>query len=621
MIRKSVYRRFILYFIMFGMCIITLFLFLISQSEKPILENSIRDAVAFQQKHIFSVLQKFSFSATHVVDTLVNSREINNYLSDPEKAELVPVNRLIKNIIGIDPSFYRAELLDRNNEVLLSVYRQDPRLQVQDDITRKGVSLQFIPKLSSKVSHQIWFSEIIASQHLFSDSAFFHLLYASYPLYTNHQYAGSVVVYFNIDNLLNFLTSDDRLDIYITDQKGKILFSSDQMDSVTQGETQFFQSTFEVSDIRSEQQLKQKGFSFMPLGALYNGQGLLLFCRASSSFLQEKSDWYNAVVVEIFVIVIIFSFCFGIIIAIGPSRTVEKLKTVSKEKNKYMRLLDQYVPVFETDRHGVITRCNQAFCLLSQFSESELIGKPSTILNFNQADSSIAHIKSILDAGLPWQGEVHYISKRGKEFWLFSTVIPIYGNHRELMGYMSISTDKTDKKQLEVMLEIDSLTEIYNRSKLNKCLSHEFERTKRYGTVCSVIMIDIDFFKQVNDNFGHFMGDKVLYQLAILLNQSTRMIDEVGRWGGEEFMIVCPETTLEDALILAEKIRATIASHDFSDVGRLTVSLGVAEMEPEKTLQSILEQADYYLYEAKNKGRNCVMSRMGYFQIADKNTI
>ncbi|SHO58176.1 sensor domain-containing diguanylate cyclase [Vibrio quintilis] len=612
MIRKSVYRRFILYFMMFGMCIITLFLYLISQSEKPILENSIRDAVVFQQKHIFSVLQRFSFSATHVVNTLVNSHEINNYLADRKETNLLPVNNLMKNIISIDPSFYRAELLDQDNQVLLSLYRREQSLQ--NDHSLKGTHREYIPRLSSKMSHHIWFSEIISSHSLFSGSNFFHMLYASYPLYTNQQYSGSVVFYFDIDTLLNFLTGDDSLDIYITDQKGKILFSSDQMDSISQGEAKFFQSTFGISDIRSEQQLKLKGFSFMPLGTLYSGQGLMLFCRASSEFLREKSDWYNAVVVEIFVIVIIFSFCFGIIIAIGPSRTVDKLKTVSKEKNTYMRLLDQYVPVFETDRYGVITRCNQAFCLLSQYSESELTGKLSTVLNFNKSDSSIAHIKSVLEAGLPWQGEVHYISKRGKEFWLFSTVIPIYGERRELQGYMSISTDKTDKKQLEVMVEIDSLTEIHNRAKLNKCLSQEYERMKRYGTTCSVIMIDVDFFKQVNDNYGHFIGDKVLYQLAIVLNQSTRMVDDVGRWGGEEFMIVCPETALNDAVVLAEKIRMKVATHHFPDAGRLTVSLGVEEMNPEQSLQSILEKADYYLYEAKNNGRNCVMSRVEHHQ-------
>jgi diguanylate cyclase (GGDEF)-like protein len=123
----------------------------------------------------------------------------------------------------------------------------------------------------------------------------------------------------------------------------------------------------------------------------------------------------------------------------------------------------------------------------------------------------------------------------------------------------------------------------------------------------AVILVDLDHFKWVNDTYGHAVGDTLLTATARVLQQRVRLDDVVGRWGGEEFLVVCPSTRLEDAAALAETLRARIAARDFPGIGSRTASLGVAASAPGDTATSLVERADAALYEAKRLGRNQVV--------------
>jgi diguanylate cyclase (GGDEF)-like protein len=137
-------------------------------------------------------------------------------------------------------------------------------------------------------------------------------------------------------------------------------------------------------------------------------------------------------------------------------------------------------------------------------------------------------------------------------------------------------------------------------------LSEELERGKRTGAELSVILVDIDHFKSVNDSHGHLVGDQVLVAIGKILNQNSRQIDLVGRWGGEEFLIVCPETKLAGASQLAEKLRCSIAAYVFPVVGHKTGSFGVASLGALKDIDHLISRADAALYRAKKIGRNKV---------------
>ena len=161
-------------------------------------------------------------------------------------------------------------------------------------------------------------------------------------------------------------------------------------------------------------------------------------------------------------------------------------------------------------------------------------------------------------------------------------------------------------RELEVLSVTDKLTALFNRVKLDRVLTAELARAHRYGSALSVVMLDIDHFKVVNDTFGHNIGDDVLVDIADTLRVSVRNSDTVGRWGGEEFLVILPSTDLEQAGAVAEKVRGRVADLKLPTVGQVTVSLGVAEYQAGDTEQQLVARADIALYAAKEGGRNRV---------------
>jgi len=171
----------------------------------------------------------------------------------------------------------------------------------------------------------------------------------------------------------------------------------------------------------------------------------------------------------------------------------------------------------------------------------------------------------------------------------------------------ALVTELDEKNQaLEILSVTDRLTGLANRRKLEAAIQTELLRARRYGKPFSVIMLDVDRFKVINDTHGHQQGDDVLMQLAALLRRNARETDVVGRWGGEEFLIICPETNLHLVAALAERYRHELEQHDFGPVGKVTSSFGVATMHEGDDLATLVRRADEALYRAKQSGRNRV---------------
>ena len=150
----------------------------------------------------------------------------------------------------------------------------------------------------------------------------------------------------------------------------------------------------------------------------------------------------------------------------------------------------------------------------------------------------------------------------------------------------------------------DSLTGTFNRGYFTEYLAYEFERSKRKKTTFSLIMLDIDHFKKVNDTYGHRRGDYALKTLVQIVKKSTRKIDVLARVGGEEFILLLPDTSLKDAAILASRVRRNCESFLFEEIGTMTISLGITELTDGDNIDSILKRVDSALYKAKENGRN-----------------
>ena len=161
-------------------------------------------------------------------------------------------------------------------------------------------------------------------------------------------------------------------------------------------------------------------------------------------------------------------------------------------------------------------------------------------------------------------------------------------------------------EQLEKLAMIDYLTGIYNRVKIDEILNYEFNKFKRYGKKFGIIMIDIDFFKMVNDIYGHQVGDDVLVKFSKELSNNSRLSDTVGRWGGEEFLIIIPNIDEKGLLSQAEYIRRRQEESNYPTVGQKTISIGISIIKENDEIEKLIKRADEALYEAKETGRNKV---------------
>ena len=166
-------------------------------------------------------------------------------------------------------------------------------------------------------------------------------------------------------------------------------------------------------------------------------------------------------------------------------------------------------------------------------------------------------------------------------------------------------------KRIEELAELDELTGSFNRRCIMRMLDDEIDRARRIGTPCSIALIDLDWFKRINDAYGHPTGDEVLRTFAITVFANIRSIDRFGRYGGEEFLLVLPDTPSDGAAPMIDRLRAIIADLDWSAFSpglRVTISAGLATLKSDETPDSFLARADSALYAAKARGRNRIAS-------------
>jgi diguanylate cyclase (GGDEF)-like protein len=160
---------------------------------------------------------------------------------------------------------------------------------------------------------------------------------------------------------------------------------------------------------------------------------------------------------------------------------------------------------------------------------------------------------------------------------------------------------------MEAMATTDELTSAYNRRKFREIADHEISRANRYRNTLSLIILDLDNFKEINDTYGHLTGDHVLQQIVQIIRPALREVDALARWGGDEFIILLPEQSLEKTVVVAERIKTIVGDHDFGISFPIRMSMGVAQYRFDEGFESWLKRADELLYQAKHAGRNRVV--------------
>jgi len=298
------------------------------------------------------------------------------------------------------------------------------------------------------------------------------------------------------------------------------------------------------------------------------------------------------------------------------------------------------IPTFVIDRNHRVVHWNKAMENLTGIPAKDMLGtrhhwkgfysiKKSTLADL-VVDNMLEEIMSGISLGKfrmsehddsSFEAEIHLPLVGGKDRWLICTVAPLEDAAGNVMGAVETVQDITERKRMEENLReseqkykemsiTDSLTKLYNSRHFMRQLKSEIERSERYERPLSVMLLDIDNFKNYNDTYGHLEGDNALATVADVIRKSLRSSDTGFRFGGEEFTVILPEADIDEALDVAERLRKNIENDWLSPLSKLkscvTTSIGVAKHSPGELYPALIERADKAMYSAKQKGKNRV---------------
>ena len=288
-------------------------------------------------------------------------------------------------------------------------------------------------------------------------------------------------------------------------------------------------------------------------------------------------------------------------------QTQKRLKQLAQA----MEQMDEMVRI--TDKDGYITYVNEALTRHTGYKKRELLGNTNKL--FKSGQHSEVFYKKMYEAiekKESYQATFINVKKNGELYYEDQVITPILNEEsNEIEYYVSTSKDITEsvkmQEKMKTLATMDSLTGIKNRYSVNNEIESEIKRVKRYSGSFALMMFDIDFFKRVNDTYGHDAGDYVLKEFSSIVLKAIRDTDMFGRWGGEEFMLLAPNEDLDGAMILAEKVRKDIEAFEFDQVKHITVSIGMTICDANADKEKLLKKVDEALYEAKESGRNRVV--------------
>lgn len=271
--------------------------------------------------------------------------------------------------------------------------------------------------------------------------------------------------------------------------------------------------------------------------------------------------------------------------------------------------------VIITDEKYAIQWVNEGFTRITGYTAEEVIGHSPAMFQSHETDpEAIATMRSRLGDGLGCRVEVLNRRKDGRQIWLDLDIQPLHDEAGRLTGFISIQSDITERRTLQYHASTDVLTGLPNRRRFFERLQEEHKRSERNQSVGALLILDIDHFKRVNDDYGHAAGDKVLLTLADAIRRTIRQTDFPGRLGGEEFGIILPDTDLQAAGHLAERLREQVEAQRTEIDGSalsVTISIGLATLGPGRDIADVFQLADQALYQAKGAGRNRVVVTAG----------
>lgn len=615
---KLLYIQNIILFLVFGAAVAIVTTYLNFNHNFELEQKKIDKDSIYVSNMIKSKINNYLYKVENSLLAIKKNDLFVNYIQNQDQNSKNIIQNLFINSMYNNENFFQLRFLDENGMEKIRVDRKSNTNNVfvvkDEKLQDKSKRYYFTETLKSK-SGEYWHSKLDLN---IENGEIEKPLKPTYRISTNIYYKGKFygILLVNVDmsKLLTALRNNNQFLVYLIDNEGNFILNPNQNKEwgkyLNNGHTIFSEFPDTSKEAFSSNTFNTFGYIYPLKDTFTNNENIKLLLKVKDEYLKNVKYDNISYAYALGIITLLISLPIGLIISYPVSKIYMTANKLYSENLRYIDTIDKYVITMTVDLDKKIIDVSSALCNVSGYNKEELIGKTPSIFKSGKMDDKVyKDLWNKITSGFTWSGDLQNKTKDGSVYWLKTNILPNLSiDNKVVESYTSLSEDITDKKQIEIISQTDKLTQLYNRVKLDESLENEMNRFTRHSDIFSIILIDMDKFKSVNDNYGHQVGDSVLIELSEILKKHSRKIDIVGRWGGEEFMIICINTDIKGATHFAQNLRALVEEYKFDVVKHKTISVRVTEVKRTDNIETLIKRVDDYLYEAKESGRNKVVS-------------
>ncbi|USD38900.1 diguanylate cyclase [Ferrimonas sp. SCSIO 43195] len=606
-------------FIVFGIAVALLSSLINYRLQSTNIDQSVEHRFDAEKNLKLEKLRTSVASLESMVTALAENPLTLAYIDAPSEERLQAMNNLFLMSARSQPEYMQVRYLDRSGMERVRVDRRrgdiNPALISPDRLQNKSQRYYFA-ETRHLPARQHWHSKLdLNRENGALEQPIRPTFRVATPIYVDNRFAGMVIINTEAKLMLKELTRAVDFEVLLVDGDGEVLVSPNSAQSwsryLPNRSTLFDMMPALAPAILAGSDSRNTQVHSFSIDELFdNGEKLKVIMTPTRESLTQMMEANTLAALLIAGSVILISFPLSWVAAVVPAHLQNRLQDTLGELRRTTERLDQHVITSSADAQGRITQASSAFCETSGYKLWELKGKTHAVVRHPENPlQQHQEIRQALSNGLSWRGELRNLHKEGQEYWVDTVITPELDSKGQVIGFSQVATDITDRKAIEKMSVTDVLTNVHNRRRLDQLMLAEMERYQRYQQFFSVILMDLDHFKAINDSLGHQIGDEVLVQVAQSMKENVRKVDHLGRWGGEEFLVICSGTDEASAGLLAEKLRALIEQMPMAT--SVTASFGVAQTLPGERLNQLIKRVDQSLYRAKEQGRNRVVLASG----------
>ncbi|MFT7860332.1 MAG: sensor domain-containing diguanylate cyclase [Sulfurimonas sp.] len=578
------------------------------------------------------LLQTFLDRAEGTLLAVSRSDFFKNYIENgKQKNELT---ELFQSCVQAHENIMQLRYIDKNGYEKIRIERDKDggkvKVIAQQNLQNKAKRYYFSESKTKKLG-KVWFSAIdLNIEHGKVELPYKPTIRVMLPLEKEGQFDGILITNYFMGDLLKKFTALSLYDMILYDDRGFIIHHYDPQKSWSYFKPDKYTIMQEFPNYKDQllrkEFLRTKGFVLKKLElGISHGLNLIVKLSEKYTFEEQQRRSKEYILLSIFVILLPLLLTYLLVRFYGKNLlNIDQLKKITKMLRNHEKALreskDELSLIFNKasegiallDRNAKYVKVNPKYEELLGYSEDELKHKRCTDLTAPQYKEKTADVyKEVIKKGHYDNFQRECITKSGKVKILSSSIVFLPKKQQFLITTTDQTALHNAMEKIKAQAYIDELTQLQNRKAFNERIEELLAQYERYEITFSMLLFDIDFFKQVNDTYGHPLGDDVLIKLAKIVKSIARTNDYAYRVGGEEFVMLLTDTDKKGAVIVAEKLRKTIEESLYvTKDKKITISIGVAEIQPTDTVESIYKRADDNLYYAKENGRNQVISHL-----------